>query len=119
MYLDQVVSGAGTSNQVTRRLGTWSAVGQNRQFYAWVPLTDGGLTAPVVVNLSGDSTLRITTTTGLCYPNYFMLRHHPHRLPLSRQHRPLFPYVSWRDLQGPLEGRFDFWHPEPADLRAR
>ena len=36
-------------------------------------LTDGGLTTPVAVNLGGVSTLRITTTTGLCYPNYFML----------------------------------------------
>ncbi len=73
MYLDQVVSGAGTINQVTKRLGTWSAVGQNNHTYAWVPLTDSGLTTPVAVNLGGVSTLRITTTTGLCYPNYFML----------------------------------------------
>jgi len=73
MYLDQVVSGAGTTNQVTKRLGTWAAVGQNRQTYTWVTLTDGGLTTPVAVNLGGVSTLRITTTTGLCYPNYFML----------------------------------------------
>src|SRR6266566_968532 len=73
MYLDQVVSGGGTTNQVTRRLGTWGAVGQNNHTYAWVPLTDSGLTTPVAVNLGGVSTLRITTTTGLCYPNYFML----------------------------------------------
>jgi hypothetical protein len=73
MYLDQVVSGAGTTNQVTKRLGTWNAIGRGQQAYAWVPLTDGGLVAPVVVKLGGTNTLRITTPTGLCYPNYFML----------------------------------------------
>jgi hypothetical protein len=73
MYFDQVVSGTGTTNQVTQRLGQFSAVGINQQTYAWVPLTDGGLVAPVIVKLGGVSTLRITTPTGLCYPNYFML----------------------------------------------
>jgi hypothetical protein len=73
MDLDQVVSGAGTTNQVTQRLGQFSAVGINQQTYAWVQLTDGGLVAPVIVKLGGVSTLRISTTTGLCYPNYFML----------------------------------------------
>jgi hypothetical protein len=73
MYLDKVVSGAGTTNQVTTRLGQWSAVGINQQTYAWVPLTDSGLVAPVVVKLGGVSTLRLSTTTGDCYPNYFML----------------------------------------------
>ena len=73
MDLDQVVSGAGTTSQVTQRLGQFSAVGINQQTYAWVPLTDGGLVAPVIVKLGGVSTLRISTTTGLCYPNYFML----------------------------------------------
>ena len=73
MYLDQVVSGAGTTNQVTKRLGQFSAVGINQQTYAWVPLTDDGLVAPVVVKLGGVSTLHISTPTGHCYPNYFML----------------------------------------------
>lgn len=73
MYLDQVVSGAGTTNQVTKRLGQWGAVGINIQTNAWVPLTDDGLVAPVVVKLGGTNTLRISTTTGDCYPNYFML----------------------------------------------
>lgn len=73
IYLDQVVSGAGTTSQVTKRLGHWGALGRGPQTYAWVPLTDDGLVAPVVVKLSGVSTLRISTTTGLCYPNYFML----------------------------------------------
>ena len=73
MYLDQVVSGAGTTNQVTKRLGQWGAIGLGQATYAWVPLTDGGLVAPVAVKLGGVSTLRITTPTGLCYPNYFML----------------------------------------------
>jgi hypothetical protein len=73
MYLEQVVSGAGTSNQVTAKLGNWSAVGINNTTHAWVPLTDDGLVAPVVVSLGGVQTLRVTTTTGDCYPNYFML----------------------------------------------
>ena len=64
MYLDKVVSGAGTTNQVTTRLGQWSAVGINQHTYAWVPLTDSGLVAPVVVKLGGVSTLRLSTTTG-------------------------------------------------------
>jgi hypothetical protein len=73
MYLDQVVSGAGTTSQVTKRLGNWGALGRGQQTYAWVPLTDAGLVAPVVVKLGGTNTLRISTTTGNCYPNYFML----------------------------------------------
>jgi hypothetical protein len=73
MYLEKVVSGAGTTNQVASILGDWGAVGINDVTHAWVPLTDGGLVAPVVVSLDGVETLRITTTTGDCYPNYFML----------------------------------------------
>ena len=73
MYLDQVISGARTTNQVTKRLGQWGAIGLGQATYAWVPLTDGGLVAPVIVKLGGVSTLRLSTTTGLCYPNYFML----------------------------------------------
>ncbi len=73
MDLDQVVSGAGATNQVTKHLGQWSATGINIQTNAWVPLTDAGLAAPIAVKLGGVSTLRITTTTGNCYPNYFML----------------------------------------------
>jgi hypothetical protein len=71
MYLDQVVSGAGTTNQVTNRLGEFGAV--NNATFAWVPLTDDSLVAPVVVKLGGTNTLRISTITGNCYPNYFML----------------------------------------------
>jgi hypothetical protein len=71
MYLDQVVSGAGTTSQTTRRLGTWSAVGLNYTTFNWVPLTDAGLVAPVLVKLNGVSTLRITTA-GDCNPNFVM-----------------------------------------------
>ena len=71
MYLDQVVSGAGTTDQVTKRLGQFGAV--NNATMGWVPLTDDGLVAPVVVKLGGTNTLRISTITGNCYPNYFML----------------------------------------------
>jgi len=72
MYLDQVVSGATTVNQVTSRLGQWSAVGKDYVTFDWVPLTDSGLVAPVAIKLNGLSTLRITTD-GFCNPNYFML----------------------------------------------
>ena len=72
MYLDQVVTGAGTTNQVTKRLGTWGTVGRGYSIYDWVPLTDDGLAAPVVVKLGGTNTLRIATT-GNSNPNYFML----------------------------------------------
>ncbi len=73
MLLSQVVSGAGTTSQVLKQLGQLSGVGINQQTYAWVPLTDGGGVAPVVMNLGGLATLQLTTTTGDCYPNYFML----------------------------------------------
>ena len=72
MYLDKVISGTGTVNQVTQRLGRWGAVGRDWQLYDWVPLTDEGLAAPTIVSLGGVSTLRIATT-GNCNPNYFML----------------------------------------------
>jgi hypothetical protein len=71
MDLDQVTTGAGTTNQVTKRLGHWSAVGRAYNLYDWVPLTDDAM-APVVVTLNGLSTLRIATT-GNNNPNYFML----------------------------------------------
>jgi hypothetical protein len=71
MDLAQVVSGAGTTNQLTQRLGQFGAV--NNATMGWVPLTDDGLVAPVAVKLGGTNTLRITTPTGNCYPNYFML----------------------------------------------
>ena len=54
MYLDQVVSGAGTVNQVTRRLGHFGGVGKDYITYDWVPLTDDGLAAPAVVTLNGS-----------------------------------------------------------------
>jgi hypothetical protein len=73
MYLQQVVSGAGTTNQAVKQLGYWSADGVNDLTHAWVPLTDAGLAAPLAVSFNGVETLRITTPTGDCYPNYFML----------------------------------------------
>jgi hypothetical protein len=73
MNLDLITAGAGTTNQTTQHLGQWQAAGISIHTNAWVPLTDGGLVAPVVVHLGGVSTLRVTTTTGDCYPNYFML----------------------------------------------
>jgi hypothetical protein len=73
MYLEQVVTGAGTANQSVRKLGDWNSVGVNNTTYYWVPLTDDGSVAPLAVTLGGVETLRLTTTTGDCYPNYFML----------------------------------------------
>jgi hypothetical protein len=72
MFLDKVVSGAGTVNQVTSRLGQWSTVGRDYVTYSWTPLTDAGMVAPAVVTLGGVSTLRITTE-GSTNPNFFML----------------------------------------------
>ena len=74
MYLDQVVSGAGTVNQVTRRLGHFGGFGKSPVYttYDWAPLTDDGLEAPAVMKLDGLTTLRLTTD-GNCNPNYFML----------------------------------------------
>jgi hypothetical protein len=72
MDLEQVVSGAGTTNQVTKRLGSWGAVGLGYQVYNWVPLTDANLSVPVVVKLGGQATLSIATT-GNTNPNFFML----------------------------------------------
>ncbi|HZM03595.1 MAG TPA: hypothetical protein VFC44_11350 [Candidatus Saccharimonadales bacterium] len=73
MTLGKVASGAGTSNQVIQILGHWGGVGVNNQTHQWVELTDNGLSAPVVVNLNGLATMRISTSTGDCYPSYFML----------------------------------------------
>jgi hypothetical protein len=72
VYLDRVVSGAGTTNQVTERLGRFSEVGKDWQVWDWVLLTDAGLESPTVVNLNGLSTLRITTG-GNANVNYLML----------------------------------------------
>ena len=72
MELDQVVSGTGTVNQVTRRLGLWGSTGLGYSVYNWVPLTDASLSVPVVVKLGGQATLRIATT-GNTNPNFFML----------------------------------------------
>jgi hypothetical protein len=73
MNLDELVSGAGTVNQVTTHLGQWSGTGISIQTNSWVPLSDIGTVAPIAVQLSGQGTLRVSTTTGNCYPNYFML----------------------------------------------
>ena len=71
-YLDKVTGGGGTTNQTTQRLGTWEANPNGWQSWAWVPLTDPGLVAPVIVTLGGTNTLRITSG-GNVNANYFML----------------------------------------------
>ena len=74
MYLDQVISGATTTLQATKRLGQFGGFGRSPVYavYDWVPLTDDGLAAPAVVTLNGLATLRLTTA-GDCNPNYVML----------------------------------------------
>jgi hypothetical protein len=71
-YLDQVTSGVGTTTQTTRRLGTWRANTGGWQAWAWVQLTDPGLSSPVVVNVGGTNTLRVTSGGNVNF-NYFML----------------------------------------------
>lgn len=73
MNLGQVVSGAGTTNQVVMPLGQWSASGVNINTFGWVPLTDPGGVAPATVKITGVTTFQVSTPTGDCYPNFFML----------------------------------------------
>lgn len=73
MTLGQVVSGQGTTNQSLQPLGQWSAVGANIYTFEWVPLTGTDGVTPVFINLVGVTTLQVSTPTGDCYPNYFML----------------------------------------------
>ena len=68
--LSQVTSGLGTSTQTLSTLGTWIANPGGWQTWAWVLLQKDGV--PVVVNLNGVSTLRVTSA-GNCNANYFML----------------------------------------------
>jgi hypothetical protein len=70
MYLDQVIGGAGTANQTTKRLGHFHNFGRGYQTHDWVPLTDDGLAAPAVVKLGGVGTLRLSS--GTFNPNYLM-----------------------------------------------
>jgi hypothetical protein len=63
MYLDQVTSGAGTTNQTTKRLGHFEAFARGPFTHDWVPLTDDGLAAPAVVKLGGVGTLRLSSGT--------------------------------------------------------
>jgi hypothetical protein len=73
MELAEVVSGGGTTNQVTQPLGVWQATGRDNQTHEWVLLTESGKTTPALVSLGGTATLRLFTSTGNCHPSYFML----------------------------------------------
>jgi hypothetical protein len=70
MYLDQVTSGAGTTNQTTKRLGHFEGFARGPWTHDWVPLTDDGLAAPAVVKLGGVGTLRLSS--GTFNPNFLM-----------------------------------------------
>ena len=71
LYLDRVTAGQGTASQTTVRLGSFSFTGGGWQTFNFVPLSDAN-GVPVTVSLSGNATLRITSTGG-ADPNYFML----------------------------------------------
>jgi hypothetical protein len=74
MDLSLVRGGLGTTNQALEPLGQFSSIGgANIDTFGWVPLTDAGGVAPVTVNISGITTFQLSTPTGDCYPNYFML----------------------------------------------
>jgi hypothetical protein len=74
MDLGQVINGFGTTNQVVKPLGQFSSIGNGANIFSWVPLTDAGGAAPVTVNITGPTTtFQLSTPTGDCYPNYFML----------------------------------------------
>lgn len=73
MTLGELTSGQGTTNQTVRPLGQWNAIGASINSFAWVPLTAAGGVAPAIVSLTGAPTLQVSTPTGDCYPNYFML----------------------------------------------
>ncbi len=98
MELDQVVSGAGTSNQTVQTLGRWHAFGRGYNLYDWVQLTNTTMTAPAVVSLNGQATLRIATS-GNTNPNFFMLV--PiNGIPLSIQHNGTGVVLSFPTQSG-------------------
>ena len=72
LYL--VTSGQQTTNQVTRKLGTFSvpATG-NWQVYTWVPLRDSGGSLVVITNSGSMQTLRVTTDNGSYNANFYQL----------------------------------------------
>jgi hypothetical protein len=73
MDVGEVISGAGTSNQVVEPIGQFSAIGAGISIEEWVPLTEVGGVAPVTVNIAAATTFQVLTPTGNCYPNFFML----------------------------------------------
>ena len=70
--LSEVTAGQGTTSQTLQTLGTCqtSAVNQGWQNWNWCLLQNNGL--PVVVNIGGINTLRVTSD-GNVNANYFML----------------------------------------------
>lgn len=98
MELDQIVSGAGTSNQTVHPLGRWHAVGRGYNLYDWVQLMNTTQTGPAVVSLNGQATLRIATS-GNTNPNFFMLV--PiNGIPLSIQHNGTGVVLSFPTQSG-------------------
>ena len=72
LYL--VTSGQHTTNQITRKLGTFSvpATG-NWQVYTWVPLKDNSGNLVVITNSGSAQTLRVTTDNGSYNANFYQL----------------------------------------------
>jgi len=67
---DLVIAGFGSTNQTTRRLGSFSGVSSDWQGWQWAPLRDsGGQLAEVA--LAGRQTLKMTSGNGL-NANFYM-----------------------------------------------
>lgn len=71
LTVSRVVSGQGTSTQVTTNIGTMTTTGISSVNYSWVPLKNS-LGNLAVVNLGGVSTLRVTSGGG-AQANFYML----------------------------------------------
>ena len=78
------VAGATMENQTTTSLGVFrGGPGRGWQTYDWVPLTDNQM-SPVVLELNGVETLRVTCTQGGYNANFYMLVPAPPRLQITQ-----------------------------------
>ena len=69
-----VTGGLGTTNQTTRRLGTFSVPATGDwQAYTWVPLADTAGNPVAVTNGGATSTFRVTTDNGSYNANFYLL----------------------------------------------
>lgn len=69
-----VTSGQHTTNQITRKLGTFAVPGTgNWQMYTWVPLKDSSGNLVVITNSGTPQTLRATVDNGNYNANFYQL----------------------------------------------